>query len=922
MSGRVALLSWFRRGLSTAVSGVVSGPRARIEVGLGFNQGAHEASVTLPLEGPGEVTSVDQASIVRTWPEPGTGDADPTTFALLELSELDLPWRYTPAAPKADRLDPWLSLLVLEDDEHSTELLARLESPGRGLPRGVRIAAGTRMPDPSMAWAWAHVQVALDGSLAKVAEQVQIATTDEPERGLARIMCARRLRPNTRYLALLVPRFERGRLAGLDRDPGSVLAGKTAWKAGANGELDAALDLPVYHSWSFATGPAGDFESLSRRLRVRAVPPWMGFRAVDGSEPGPSPLVSAGEVMVPGALQSLDTPDADTSADQRRSAFAAGVAARIAEATSASAPSVTPPLYGRWPAARSSLARDPAASRASKREWMDQLNSDPAWRLIAGEGARVVQTLERELMAEAWAQAGDVERANEELRRAGLAREAAASLWERRLVSRPDDAVLQLTGLLADRVEDSSGSSIAEHLKAAQTPRGLLDPTLRRMLRPTGRLGRARSSRTPPVSVFAGGTLRIAPTPKVPGGMVTLQSLVRVILRGSTTRPDDRELEIDSTARLSPERCEGDSSFDPELRPWFETIKVLSRPPASTAATPVPAKVKHLADAARKQLDPRETISRHYRRRLRAPEDSRPSDDPLDPVIIVPRIARPMVEPLVARSIDWLLPGLGELPPDSLALVRTNRRFVESYMAGLNHEMARELLWNGYPSDPAGTVFHRFWDVAGHLERDDSTQSWKEPDWERFRHIRDLHTWKGALGSHQPRGGPGESIVLLVSGALLQRYPRTQVVAIAAKHSADGPLLDDSRQRLPVFSGRAEPGVAFFGFDISVEDALGSPGWFLALVEPATATRFGLDADLRSRWPKQAQDLAFSHFGAAPGDWLDLRRAGKGPGDAIDGVFLHPDRGATAATVAELMSADIVRVVFHAGQLFGGKRSE
>ena len=34
-------------------------------------------------------------------------------------------------------------------------------------------------------------------------------------------------------------------------------------------------------------------------------------------------------------------------------------------------------------------------------------------------------------------------------------------------------------------------------------------------------------------------------------------------------------------------------------------------------------------------------------------------------------------------------------------------------MAGLNHEMARELLWRGYPTDQRGTVFRRFWDRAG-----------------------------------------------------------------------------------------------------------------------------------------------------------------------------------------------------------------
>ena len=33
----------------------------------------------------------------------------------------------------------------------------------------------------------------------------------------------------------------------------------------------------------------------------------------------------------------------------------------------------------------------------------------------------------------------------------------------------------------------------------------------------------------------------------------------------------------------------------------------------------------------------------------------------------------------------------------TVSLLLTNQRFVEAYMVGLNHEMARELLWNQLP---------------------------------------------------------------------------------------------------------------------------------------------------------------------------------------------------------------------------------
>ena len=33
-------------------------------------------------------------------------------------------------------------------------------------------------------------------------------------------------------------------------------------------------------------------------------------------------------------------------------------------------------------------------------------------------------------------------------------------------------------------------------------------------------------------------------------------------------------------------------------------------------------------------------------------------------------------------------------------------------MVGSNHEMGRELLWRGYPTDQRGTYFAQFWDTS------------------------------------------------------------------------------------------------------------------------------------------------------------------------------------------------------------------
>ena len=79
-----------------------------------------------------------------------------------------------------------------------------------------------------------------------------------------------------------MPALERGRLAGLREDvPDAVPGLEPAWKPGQAGVL-----LPVLHHWRFQTGVAGDFEALVRRLQPRLLPPEVGIRDMDVSDPG------------------------------------------------------------------------------------------------------------------------------------------------------------------------------------------------------------------------------------------------------------------------------------------------------------------------------------------------------------------------------------------------------------------------------------------------------------------------------------------------------------------------------------------------------------------------------------------------------------------------------------------------------------
>ena len=122
-----------------------------------------------------------------------------------------------------------------------------------------------------------------------------------------------------------------------------------------------------------------------------------------------------------------------------------------------------------------------------------------------------------------------------------------------------------------------------------------------------------------------------------------------------------------------------------------------------------------------------------------------------------------MYEALRDLSQDFLFPGLEHVPPNTVTLLETNPKFVESFLVGLNAEMGRELLWRNYPTDQRGTYFRQFWDTSTDNE---------QPD------IDMINEWGDRpLGQN---AGAGEQLVLLLRGELLRRYPNSVIYAVAA----------------------------------------------------------------------------------------------------------------------------------------------
>ena len=120
----------------------------------------------------------------------------------------------------------------------------------------------------------------------------------------------------------------------------------------------------------------------------------------------------------------------------------------------------------------------------------------------------------------------------------------------------------------------------------------------------------------------------------------------------------------------------------------------------------------------------------------------------------------PMYEKLRDISSELLLPNLQLIPPNTMrATSRRTRRFIESYLTGLNYEFGKDLLWREYPTDRARQLLPSdFWDVRGVLAGANAGESAETVSGAR-KDIVPLDTCVAAslLGTHRnPLRPPGE----------------------------------------------------------------------------------------------------------------------------------------------------------------------
>jgi hypothetical protein len=532
--------------------------------------------------------------------------------------------------------------------------------------------------------------------------------------------------------------------------------------------------------------------------------------------------------------------------------------------------------------------------------WFDELNLDPRWRVAAAIGTSVIQQQQEALMASAWEQAAEIQPVNQRMRQLQVSMAVGESLHARHLSVLTEEMTLRIASPVFSRIRVPSTDPLGRTLTAAMMTTSLPAPAtsaaMRRLGRQRGPLTRRIASqgfaRSPDKTWVARLNLGDGRPPAVPpavnrAGLVALptaqtvlaanwNSGFRIVAEGQPVPP------LPAVDPLPP-LWDYPGSFRAAAANHLARIR-----PGVIAAIIPHVSMSVTVHIVRAQMHPRVALANLARAAVSTGDNvlqpTAPGVAPVgtETVMMAPSFPQPMYESIKEHSQDLLLPGLDAVQPETVVGLRTNRAFVEAYMIGLNVEMARELLFRGFPTDQQGTYFRNFWGYdAGTGPTGD---------------IDDLRENPGRALDAPPANAPADEFVLLLRSSLLRRYPNAIIYLTPARV---GTASTPSPDIFPAFNGSLDPDVTFVGFPVSAAAAVGSasdPGYFVVIQEHPTEPRFGLDADLAATLGQ----LSHLAIGTQPPAGVPLK-----------GHMW----GRNSAHMAEITRRLPVRITIHASQL-------
>ena len=766
--------SYLRQGVAAGISASATvTPEVRFTRQAGGDARPEVAAgPAMRLTSADDVATIAAALVWREEPPAGTPAAAENVLASVEFSHADLPWLLSTRSVRppngADEQPlPWLVLLVVSASEAAP--------PRDADPTPILTVPASALPPLEESWAWAHVEARLPDTADLAGARAAVAGAARTQSGtvVARLLSPRKLTPDTDWIAAVVPVPSSG-----------------AWPSPAAGAN--AIELRVFHWWRFRTGGSGSFEDLARRLKkADAHAIGLGSRTIDVSAPFPGDARPAGmtvSVQLDGALrapgaarpEAWTDPDAQASFRERLTALLNAPAMRRATpqgdkpvdgVVDRDVIAVGPPIYGSHHAGEQTIT-DAGTG------WLTTLNLEVSRRVAASLGTRYVQLEQEFLMARAWEQVGEIREANRALAAAELAAAAAGAARQKHVAPQGAlDLVITMAPMAArltvpsafmgaDGADFAPGASpvstLSAVIEASDMPTGITTTAYSRLTRSTGALARRAE--------------------RIQSGAM------------------DRSMLTD----LLPNEASGGPAGLAGEAPATLVDVITSR------TDPLVLQLRRMTD-----------IVGAAEITIRSLADERP----LAPIMRHPQFGIAIGEELLARWPEWAVPGVGDVPEESVTVLETNPAFVASLLVGLNHEINRELLWREFPTDQRGTPFRRFWPTPG----DD---------------VDEIARWPlGSELSSQIASGRDGSIVLLIRGEVLRRFPAAALIAVKGENGRVPKTLDAGVHGLPM---PLDDSTTLFLFpDISEEEAI-TDDWLFVLREPMRATQFGFDLLVRN----------------------------------------------------------------------------
>jgi hypothetical protein len=880
-------LAYMRQGITTlADHGQVAGRRMTIPVKLTVTASDKIINTdrqdvvekVISVFGPGDVLGINENVISRLAPVPNIYNFQPTLTPFIEFSEPDFLWRFT-SLQTTDKKNwiPWLSLIILKSENGEEEAeYVKVENSNKALPPQIELKGNAILPDLKESWRWAHVHK-LDFAGADATQVANIIKTT-PEKTVCRLLSPRKLKPQTKYHAFLVPAFKIGAEAAMGLAGGTEDRTMLTWETPGVG---AGKTLPYYYDWEFGTDTKGDFEYLVRKLKPFDLEN-MGTRPIDCSNPGYGMEEEKLELQMEAALKSLDTnvqswgmdsvDGSDVLSKKKQEELANLLNKREENINGNIKLRVTPPVYGEWYASRE--GESVKVDVQNRNHWLEELNLDFRHRAAAGLGVQFVKENQENLMKAAWEQLSKIKKVNQELNLGRFGREISACMYQRLSKMKPNN-LFQIALPVQNKIVFQPAQTIGALLR---------DSTI------TNNLTKTKFKK------------------------------YSFKMKSAEVRSDFKPVDTSQLVTLSykVERVKGVRDANPATDVRSRSIRFA----ATTTTWP-----EGLVDKTVAALDPKTTIEARIKsrisrfRKIEATKvvENTQQEDALHPVKWYPEFHRPMYHFLRELSQEYILPGLENVPQNTVGLLQTNRRFIEAFMVGLNHEMASELRWREFPTDLRGSYFRSFWDTSIYsvdetekiqfrstdtglklldevrakygdafntfpviealYVKADPNETEKEiadayenaiEQWlltrDEDKDVGKLAQWKkdNRLGDNPVAGKwnnqeeDQNQIVLLIRGELLQKFSNTLIYLV--KKKADGkPDLDQGAARtFPVFEGALPPDIVFIGFPIKEAEAA---DYFVIFEERMTELRFGLDETPEGSAPGPGEnDFSWQHF--------------------------------------------------------------